>query len=97
MILKKIELRNYRQHKELSVDFTGHLIAVVGRNGSGKSNFLGAIQFALTGEQPGFDKKDLLSWGEESGYVKLWFSHNGRECTVQRRIDSPGCTLSVGD
>lgn len=97
MILKKIKLSNYRQHRDLTVDFTGHLIAVVGRNGSGKSNFIGAIQFALTGEQPGFDKKDLLSWGEESGYVKLWFSHNGRECTVQRRIDSPGCTLSVGD
>ena len=97
MILKKIELHNYRQHKELTVDFTGHLIAVVGRNGSGKSNFLGAIQFALTGEQPGFDKKDLLTWGEDSGYVKLWFSHNGKECQIQRRIESASCTLKVGD
>lgn len=97
MILRKIELSNYRQHKELTVDFTGHLIAVVGRNGSGKSNFLGAIQFALTGEQPGFDKKDLLTWGEDSGYVRLWFSHNGKECQIQRRIESASCTLKVGD
>lgn len=64
---------------------------------SGKSNFLGAIQFALTGEQPGFDKKDLLSWGESAGWVKLWFEHNGRECEVARRIESAGCTLKVGD
>ena len=97
MILKKIELHNYRQHRDFTVDFTGHLIAVVGRNGSGKSNFLGAIQFALTGEQPGFDKKDLLTWGEDSGYVKLWFSHNGKECQIQRRIESASCTLKVGD
>jgi DNA repair exonuclease SbcCD ATPase subunit len=97
MILKKIELHNYRQHRDLTVDFTGHLIAVVGRNGSGKSNFLGAIQFALTGEQPGFDKKDLLTWGEDSGYVKLWFSHNGKECQIQRRIESAACTLKVGE
>lgn len=97
MKLKKIELRNYRQHHDLSVEFTGNLIAVVGRNGSGKSNFLGAIQYALTGEQPGFDKKDLLSWGESAGWVKLWFEHNGKECEIARRIESAGCTLKVGD
>lgn len=64
---------------------------------SGKSNFIGAIQFALTGEQPPFDKKDLLSWGADSGYVKLRFEHNGKDCLVQRRIESAGCTLKVGE
>lgn len=95
MVLKNIELVNYRQHRDLSVDFTGHLIAVVGRNGSGKSNFLGAIQFALTGEQPPFNKADLLSWGEKSGFVKFRFEHAGRVCLVHRKIESAGCTLKV--
>lgn len=95
MKLKRIKLVNYRQHRDFSVDFTGNLIAVVGRNGSGKSNFLGAIQFALTGEQPGFTKDDLLTWGEEAGYVALSFEHNGRDCLVQRRIEKPAVTLSV--
>ena len=95
MLLKKITLHNYRQHKNLSVDFTGNLIAVCGCNGIGKSNFIGAIQFALTGEQPGFDKKDLLSWGEESGYVDLEFTHDGHEMRIQRRIEKPAATLTV--
>lgn len=97
MILKQIDLHNYRQHKDLTVDFTGNLIAVVGRNGSGKSNFLGAIQFALTGEQPGFTKDDLLTWGEESGYVKLDFEHDGKPCSITRKIEKPAATLAVGD
>ena len=96
MILKKIELHNYRQHRDLSVDFTGNLIAVVGRNGSGKSNFLGAIQFALTGEQPGFDKVDLLTWGESSGSVVLSFEHGGKEYEIARSIEKPSVTLSCG-
>ena len=97
MILKSIDLHNYRQHTDLTVDFTGNLIAVVGRNGSGKSNFLGAIQFALTGEQPGFNKEDLLTWGKESGYVKLDFVHEGKECSITRKIEKPTVTLVVGD
>jgi exonuclease SbcC len=95
MILKKIDLHNYRQHRDLTVDFTGNLIAIVGRNGSGKSNFLGAIQFALTGEQPGFNKEDLLTWGEESGYVQLEFEHAGHSYLIQRRIEKPAATLTV--
>ncbi len=97
MKLKRIELRNYAQHHELDVEFTGHLISVIGRNGSGKSNFIGAIQFALTGEQPPFNKSDLLSWKQQAGWVKLWFEHHGKECLVQRRIESAGCTLKIGD
>jgi len=99
MILRSISLRNYRQHRELDIDFTGHMIAVIGRNGSGKSNFLGAIQFALTGEQPGFNKEDLLNWeaakSNEGGYVDLSFEHNGVECRIQRRIEKPAVTLTV--
>lgn len=95
MLLKRIELHNYRQHRDLAVDFTGNLIAVVGRNGSGKSNFLGAIQFALTGEQPGFNKEDLLTWGESSGYVDLSFEHAGVGYRIQRRIEKAAATLTV--
>lgn len=95
MILKYIKLANYRQHKDIEVKFDGNLIAITGKNGIGKSNFLGAIQFALTGEQPGFKKEDLLTWGETSGWVELGFSHNNFDCVIQRRIEKPAVTLKV--
>lgn len=77
MRFKRIRLKNFRQHRDLEVELDGNLIAVLGGNGHGKSNFLGAFQFALSGEQPGFNKEDLLSWGAaqrgEGGYVDLEF------------------------
>lgn len=97
MELQRIELRNYAQHHDLTVEFKGSLISVIGRNGSGKSNFIGAAQFALTGEQPPFNKTDLLSWRQDAGWVKLWFTHNGKKCLVERRIESAGCSLTIGD
>lgn len=97
MHLKRIELTNYRQHRQLDVDFSGNLIAILGQNGSGKSNLIGAIQFALTGEQPGFTKADLTTWGEKEGSVKLVFEAGSRneEFVIVRKTNGD-VTLTVG-
>lgn len=98
MHLKRIELTNYRQHRKLDVDFTGNLIAVLGQNGSGKSNLIGGIQYALTGEQPGFTKADLTTWGEKEGSVRLFFTAGSRndEFVITRKTNGD-VTLKVGD
>lgn len=98
MHLIRIELTNYRQHRKLDVDFSGNLIAVLGPNGCGKSNLIGAIQFALTGEQPGFTKADLTTWGEKEGSVRLFFTAGSRndEFVVTRKTNGD-VTLKVGD
>ena len=93
MIIKSIDLENYCQHRSRHIDVQGNLIAVVGPNGRGKSNLLGAIQFALTGEQPGKDKGDLLSWGAKDGHVTLTFEHDGKPGAVTRYIKSNKATL----
>ena len=74
MHLKRIELTNYRQHRQLDVDFSGNLIAVLGPNGCGKSNLIGAIQFALTGEQPGFTKADLTTKMSSSTWAHYYIN-----------------------
>lgn len=96
MKLKRIELTNYRQHAAFDVDFEGNMIAVLGPNGSGKSNLLGAIQFALTGEQPPFEKKDLTKWGEKEGSVKLVFlaGSDNKEFVIVRKTNGD-VTLSI--
>ena len=98
MHLRRIELTNYRQHRKLDVDFSGNLIAVLGPNGCGKSNLIGAIQFALTGEQPGFTKADLTTWGEDSGSVRLIFGAGPKneEFVITRKTNGD-VTLKVGD
>ena len=98
MHLKRIELTNFRQHRKMDVDFEGNMIAVLGKNGCGKSNLIGAIQFALTGAQPGFTKADLTTWGEKEGSVKLIFTagSNNTEFVIVRKTNGD-VTMKVGD
>lgn len=100
MHLEKLELNKFRQHDHLEVEFVGNLIAIRGKNGSGKSNLIGGIQFALTGEQPGFTKADLTKWGEKegTGSVKLVFTAGAKhEQFVIVRKTNGDVTLKVGD
>lgn len=93
MILKRITLENYCQHASKTVEIQGNLIAIVGHNGVGKSNFLGAIQFALTGEQPGKTKDSLVHWGAKDGKVTLEFEMDGKPGRIIRPIVSPKAVL----
>lgn len=93
MLLRKIELVNYCQHERIEIEVSGNLIAVVGHNGVGKSNLLGAVQFALTGEQPGKNKADLLHWGAKEGHVALAFTQDGRPGRIERSVSSNKVTL----
>ena len=98
MHLKRIELTNFRQHRKLDVDFEGNLIALLAPNGVGKSNFIGAIQFALTGAQPGFTKANLTTWGEKEGSVRLFFTAGSKneEFVITRKTNGD-VVMKVGD
>lgn len=98
MRISRIILHNYRQHSDLDIKITGNLIGVVGPNGKGKSNFLGAIQYALTGEVPGVTKDKLLMWGDkiEAGFAELYFEHQGTEIVVHRGVGNETTWVKVG-
>lgn len=49
MILKRLVLHNYRKFRELDIELPEGLIAIVGRNGMGKSTLIEAVAFALYG------------------------------------------------
>ncbi|MDH7511243.1 MAG: AAA family ATPase [Methanolinea sp.] len=56
MRLKSIYLHNYRQYKEVKVDFPSSrendLFIFIGKNGTGKTNFLNAINWCLYNDEP---------------------------------------------
>jgi len=96
MKLKKLILHNYKQHPHVEQEFTGNVIGIVGRNGSGKSNLLGGLQFAFAGEQPGFNKVDLLRWGESDGYVQVDFDHAGQPGHIERSLTGSYALFTYG-
>lgn len=101
MRLRRIEITNYRRIRQLDVDFTGNLIGILGPMGSGKSTFLGAIQYALTGEDLSArerpTKEDLTTWGEDIGSVKLQFEANGESFDIVRKTDGSATLKVNGD
>lgn len=90
MRAERLELRNFCQHAERDVDFQPGLTAIIGMNGSGKSNLLGAMVYALTGENPNVgNKNDNIRQGSdpaETSLVRFVFSHNSVRATVTRTL-----------
>lgn len=99
MKLKQLRLKNFAQHEDKVVDFPSHgVIVLQGANGSGKSNIVRGLQFALRGVVPGLSSKGMaVTWGADSGSAELDFTLNGIECTVMRSLSSTKASLVVGD
>ena len=97
MRIKKVKLENYCQHKNLEVDLTGNVVGIVGRNGSGKSNFVSAINYCVTGE---FERKKdrLISMGETTGSIQVDIEINqSLTVTVFRSLKGNKAEVSFSD
>jgi len=97
MIIKSLELHNYRQHGHLKQEFEGNLVGVLGRNGTGKSHFMDSMEFAFAGKVAGQNKSDMLSWGAEEGSVTLTFEHDGVDGKIWRELHSTKAEFTFGD
>ena len=49
MILNQLQLSNYKQYRELNLEFREGLVGVIGKNGAGKSTIFEAILYCLFG------------------------------------------------
>jgi DNA repair exonuclease SbcCD ATPase subunit len=80
------------------VQFAPGVNGIVGPNGSGKTHIVQAIEFAMTGNWPGYGPKEMqISWGEEKGSVELCFiDPEGTECVVSRSLHNSSSGLKVG-
>lgn len=91
MRLIRLEVKNFCQHRELTVEFHPRLTAILGQNGSGKSNLLAAALGALTNDfsrTNGTKAENICQSAPEGerSYVTLTFEHNGTEVEVRRGI-----------
>lgn len=70
MKISHVHIRNFRQHRDISLDLSGdrgNFVVLRGLNGAGKTNFLKAVTWAITGtlgrSEQRFQPQSLLSFG----------------------------------
>jgi exonuclease SbcC len=97
MELKKLILKNFRSHKNLSLDFSSGITGIIGGNGSGKSSIVESILFILTGEGYAKTKADMISVGEVTGYVIAHMFIDGKEAILERHLDSAKVNFKYED
>ncbi len=98
MILKKLQLKNFKQYGKLELDFREGLVGVVGKNGSGKSSVFEAILLCFFGTIS-LDKNHYKSsWVElkESVSLELTFEVQGKDWRVVREFRGKALAPKAG-
>ena len=87
MIIKKVQLENYRSHSNTTVEFTKGVNLILGKNGRGKTSILEAISTVMfntkdrSGKETG---KSYIKFGEKSSKVNIDFiANDGREYNLK--------------
>lgn len=71
MFLNHLELVDFRNYTELTVDFSHHKVILLGENAQGKTNLLEAIGLLATGKSPSASKDaELIRWGAEQAIIR---------------------------
>ena len=98
-------MENFKCYGEADLRLDRGVTIIHGLNGSGKSSLLEACFFALYGTKA-LDENldDIVSIGAEDATVELWFTHDGSEYHIERRVRATGerastakCVLETPD
>jgi exonuclease SbcC len=96
LIIKELELVNFRSHRRSLIRFPEGKTLLEGDIGSGKSSVLMAVEFALFGL--GSDSgNSFLRLGEDQGEVRIVFEVGGAEYEVKRRLQRRGGRVQQTD
>ncbi len=82
MIIKRVEIKNFRSHANTKINLDEGIIAIIGGNGEGKTSILEAIGYALFRFQRNIE--DLIRHGSTEMEVSVDFTALGREYRIIR-------------
>ena len=83
MIVKKLELQNYRNYSYLDIDFNSGINILYGDNAQGKTNILEALYMSGTSKSHKNAKdKETIKFGEEEAHIKTIVDKNSIEYKI---------------
>ncbi|MEW6010307.1 MAG: AAA family ATPase [Euryarchaeota archaeon] len=84
MIIKSLQLHNFKSHPKSKIEFPAGISIIMGENGAGKSSILEAVSFALFKSYSARNLPSLIKTGEKKLRVVLKFLVNGKTYRVTR-------------
>jgi DNA replication and repair protein RecF len=84
MIVKSLELSNFRNYNSLSMQFSKETNIMYGDNAQGKTNILEGIYLcATTKSHKGSKEKEMIRLGEEESHIRMIIERDG----ISHRLD----------
>lgn len=84
MIIRRLELQEYRNYEQLKVDFSSGTNLIFGDNAQGKTNVLEAVfECATARSHRGSKDREIIRFGQEEAHVRLVVEKEG----VPTRLD----------
>lgn len=87
MIIKSLELENFRNYGALSIDFDSGTNILYGDNAQGKTNILEAIFLsATTKSHKGSKDRDVINFGADEAHIRTYVVKDGLENRVDMHL-----------
>lgn len=92
MVIRRIELIDFRVYKHVTIELNSGVTAVIGRNAQGKTSLAEAMSYLSTLRSfRGVQNDALVRTGADTAYVRAWIEHDdGREILVEAEINRSG-------
>ena len=87
MIIKSIELANFRNYETLDLQFDKGTNILYGDNAQGKTNILEAIYVvATTKSHKGSKDRDIINFNEEEAHIRAYIEKEGLETKIDMHL-----------
>lgn len=91
MIIKSIELKNFRNYEDLNIQFDKGTNILYGDNAQGKTNILeSAYLSGTTKSHKGSKDKEMIRFGEEESHIRTVVVKNEKEYQIDMHLRSRG-------
>lgn len=91
MIIKSIELRNFRNYEELDIHFDSHTNILYGDNAQGKTNILEAAYMSgTTKSHKGSRDKEIIRFNQNESHIRTIVQKNEKDYQIDMHLRKNG-------
>ena len=84
MHLKNLELNNFRNYKNVNLNFDRNTILIIGDNGQGKTNLLESIYYISTGKSHRTnDQDEMVNWDSDYAVLRTSVNNDSSDSTEE--------------